>query len=263
EAWMTLDARRYRVISIPQGTEILVEVDGVSHRVQRDDGGVVRASAPAVVLSVNVQEGDEVGAGQVVAVLEAMKMELPVLSPSAGRVRQVLVGAGEQVPAGKPLLVLEPEQGAGAASEAPRVRFTTAAPPPEAAGPGALLKRCCHALDVMRRFLLGFDIDVKEMQAALGECEIASKSVPPHEPEILLLEEQILAILADVLAVHSRNYLSAEDHLSPAECFARFFRSLDSAGKGLPERFLERLERLLSHYGVSSLTRSPELEEAL
>src|SRR5690606_1663336 len=84
-----------------------------------------------------------------------------------------------------------------------------------------------------------------------------------HEPEILLLEEQILAIFADVLAVHSRNYLSAEDHLSPAECFARFFRSLDSAGKGLPERFLERLERLLSHYGVSSLTRSPELEEAL
>ena len=65
------------------GFELLVEVDGVPHRVARDDGGMVRSLSPAVVVSIPVAEGDEVQAGDVVAVLESMKMETSLIAPSA------------------------------------------------------------------------------------------------------------------------------------------------------------------------------------
>ena len=45
---------------LAQGLRYLVEVDGIAHRVSRDDAGIVRASAPALVVSVAVTEGDEV-----------------------------------------------------------------------------------------------------------------------------------------------------------------------------------------------------------
>ena len=55
--------------------------------------------------------GDEVAAGDVVAVLESMKMELSLTAPFAGRVRQVLVAPNVQVGAHAPLLRLDPLDG--------------------------------------------------------------------------------------------------------------------------------------------------------
>jgi biotin carboxyl carrier protein len=73
----------------------------------RDEAGVVRASAPAVVVTVNVQPGDEVEAGATVAVLESMKMETAVRAPQAGTVREVFAVVNSQVDAGAPLLRLD------------------------------------------------------------------------------------------------------------------------------------------------------------
>ncbi len=53
----------------------LVEVDGVTHRVTRDEGGMLRSPAPALVVATPVAVGDEVAAGASVLVLESMKME--------------------------------------------------------------------------------------------------------------------------------------------------------------------------------------------
>ena len=52
ECWLTVFGRRFRVISVVQGISYRIEVDGVSHRIDRDDGGVVHAPAPAVVVSI-------------------------------------------------------------------------------------------------------------------------------------------------------------------------------------------------------------------
>ena len=42
--------RHFRIQSVDQGVSVLVEVDGVPHRVSRDRGGLVRAPSPAVYM---------------------------------------------------------------------------------------------------------------------------------------------------------------------------------------------------------------------
>ena len=56
-------AHASRVVSSVQGTDHLVEVDGVAHRFSRDDAGIVRAPAAALVVAVDVAPGDVVEAG--------------------------------------------------------------------------------------------------------------------------------------------------------------------------------------------------------
>ncbi len=70
--------------------------------------GTVRAPMPGTVLSVSVRAGDQVSAGQQVAVLEAMKMELALTVERDGLVASIDVGIGDQVPLGQALVVLAP-----------------------------------------------------------------------------------------------------------------------------------------------------------
>src|SRR5262249_42955943 len=81
EYWLTAFGRRSHVVSARHGLTHRIEVNGVSHRIDRDDGGVVHAPAPAVVVSILVAPGDRVSGGQPLAVLEAMKMEMQVAAP--------------------------------------------------------------------------------------------------------------------------------------------------------------------------------------
>src|SRR5690606_30229695 len=50
---------------------------------------------------------------------------------------------------------------------------------------------------------------------------------------------------------------------SPRELFGAYLRSLDTAREGLPDWFVERLERAVGHYGVTSLDVTPALGAAL
>ena len=71
------------------------------------DGAQVEAEMQGTILSVEVEEGDEVEAGDVVCVLEAMKMENDVTTEAGGTVAQVLVGEGDSVDMGDVLVVIE------------------------------------------------------------------------------------------------------------------------------------------------------------
>jgi pyruvate carboxylase len=62
---------------------------------------------PGTVIRVLVGEGDEVEPRQPLLVLEAMKMETPLLSPYAAVVRRVRVAEGDQVTGGAVLIDLE------------------------------------------------------------------------------------------------------------------------------------------------------------
>jgi biotin carboxyl carrier protein len=66
----------------------------------------VAAPMPGNVLAVRVREGDTVEAGQVLVVLEAMKMENNVAAPAAGKIARVLVAPGQQVQRAETLVEL-------------------------------------------------------------------------------------------------------------------------------------------------------------
>jgi biotin carboxyl carrier protein len=64
------------------------------------------AEMVANVLSVHVAPGDAVAAGDIVVLLESMKMEIPVLAERAGTVVEVMVEPGDVVQEGDVLVVL-------------------------------------------------------------------------------------------------------------------------------------------------------------
>ncbi len=69
-------------------------------------GGTITAPMPGTILNVSVAVGDKVEQGQVLLVLEAMKMENEIMAPAAGVVEQVNAAQGQSVNAGETLVVL-------------------------------------------------------------------------------------------------------------------------------------------------------------
>ncbi|MGT2667179.1 biotin/lipoyl-containing protein [Streptococcus rifensis] len=69
-------------------------------------GTPVNAPMPGTIVAVNVAAGDAVKAGQVLCILEAMKMENEIVAPEDGTVSNVLVAKGAQVEAGATLVTL-------------------------------------------------------------------------------------------------------------------------------------------------------------
>jgi acetyl/propionyl-CoA carboxylase alpha subunit/acetyl-CoA carboxylase carboxyltransferase component len=258
---LTCAGRRHRVLSIAQGTSHLVEVEGVTHRVSRDAAGIVRSPTPAMVLSLAVASGAEVAAGDRLATLEAMKMELAITAPFAGRVREVLVTPNVQVDAGAPLVLLEP-LGAEQHEDAAPIHFTPAAR--AALDPRARFARASRDL---LRFLLGFDLDARDDKRVTTEWTALARELPPDDPEVRAAEEEVLAAFADVHALFRRSRLSddpdgPEEH-STQEYLLTYLRAPSARGEGLPAGFLDKLARALAHHGVTSLVRSPELDRAL
>ncbi|MDE7170775.1 MAG: acetyl-CoA carboxylase biotin carboxyl carrier protein subunit, partial [Oscillospiraceae bacterium] len=69
-------------------------------------GEPVNSPMPGTILRVEVAQGAAVKEGQLLVVLEAMKMENEILAPKDGTVAQVVVSKGSHVETGSPLIVL-------------------------------------------------------------------------------------------------------------------------------------------------------------
>ena len=104
--------------STPAGTWVFIDgqtfligsgTDGTTGR-RNNDQTALSAPMPATVIAVNVAAGETVQAGDVMVLLEAMKMELPIVAPRDGVVRRVACRGGELVQPGEPLVELEPRQ---------------------------------------------------------------------------------------------------------------------------------------------------------
>jgi acetyl-CoA/propionyl-CoA carboxylase, biotin carboxylase, biotin carboxyl carrier protein len=81
------------------------------HTAARD---AVVSPMQGTVLAVEVAEGEEVGAGQVICVVEAMKMENEVTAPRTGIVSELSVAAGEPITTGQVICVVAQEADGGA-----------------------------------------------------------------------------------------------------------------------------------------------------
>ena len=123
---------------VVQGGVVMFDCDGVTHRVdvlgasgrlwvQGPEGdvelvveprfpeqagevvaGALLAPMPGKVVSVAVEVGDAVEPGQLLMIVEAMKMEHRMVAPEAGTVTELRAAAGEQVQGGDLLVVIEP-----------------------------------------------------------------------------------------------------------------------------------------------------------
>ena len=69
-------------------------------------GETVAAPMPGNILRVDVKQGDTVKAGQILVILEAMKMENEIVSPKDGTVAQVVTSKGAVVDTGAPLVII-------------------------------------------------------------------------------------------------------------------------------------------------------------
>jgi len=74
--------------------------------------GGLAAPMPGTVLAVHVAAGDTVAGGQLLMIVEAMKMEHRITAPRAGTVREIRAAPGDQVAAGDLLAVLDDTPGA-------------------------------------------------------------------------------------------------------------------------------------------------------
>jgi acetyl-CoA carboxylase biotin carboxyl carrier protein len=66
----------------------------------------VRTEITGTVWQIKVNIGDKVAEEDPIMILESMKMEIPVLSPESGVVKEILVGEGEAVTEGQVVAVL-------------------------------------------------------------------------------------------------------------------------------------------------------------
>lgn len=69
-------------------------------------GEKVNAPMPGTVLDVKVSEGAAVKKGDILLILEAMKMENEIMSPCDGTVKQIVAAKGASVNSGDPLIVI-------------------------------------------------------------------------------------------------------------------------------------------------------------
>ena len=110
QRWM---AHAYRVhnsvhVFAYAGAAVVQWLDPLAHETQDSGvGGNLSAPMPGKLLSFSVKVGDTVSAEQALAVMEAMKMEHTVASPSAGTVAELLFAPGDQIAEGAPLLRID------------------------------------------------------------------------------------------------------------------------------------------------------------
>lgn len=110
--WVFLDGRVYVIDTIRLEADTTYGASGadrtgaaVAGRPQ-DDLLALAAPMPATVASIHVAVGQEVDTGDLLVMLEAMKMQLPIRAPRRGRVTAVACRRGELVQAGVALVEL-------------------------------------------------------------------------------------------------------------------------------------------------------------
>lgn len=109
-AWVAVDGpRRWVAVDGEASAPVVVSVPQATSRTRRGTAGqaeALEAQMPGVVRRVLVAEGDLVERGQVLLLLEAMKMEIRVTAPHAGQVSVVGVAEGQAVDRGQVLVGL-------------------------------------------------------------------------------------------------------------------------------------------------------------
>jgi acetyl/propionyl-CoA carboxylase alpha subunit/acetyl-CoA carboxylase carboxyltransferase component len=265
ERRITCAGRRHRILVSPLDSAFHLEVDGAAHVVGREDGVVVRAGWPALVVAALVEPGEHVTAGSPIAVLESMKMETTVTAPFDGEVLAVAIAPNAQVDRGTPIVRIRPSALAGRG--------------PAHGGGSVDLRNLQQRTDFTRKpcdrvygplgdYLLGYDLAPQAMRRLLTEQRRLAEIADPADPALVACEDSLLDIYADLGALYRPVTESDPDAPGPdlentQEYFVAFMQWFDADRAGLPENYRSRLRAALGRYGVHDLRRTPELESTL
>ena len=267
ERAVTCRGRRYKVVAASRGSRLLIEVDGVAHVINRDDGGQVRCPSPAFVVAVFVGPGDIVRAGDPLAVVESMKMETTIVAPHDGTVRSLYAQVNTQVEAGAPLVALQATAGqtTPGGQNGSGTRSGTAAEFAGLATPPA--GHDVADIDyLLRAYLLGYDIEDGDARELSRERSRQLTDVPSDNDGRIPSDQELLEIFADAAALSRpvpEDEQEEEHPRSSHEHLLAYLSFLDPERSGVPDHFLRQLRAMLARYGIQSLTRTPELEQAL
>ena len=264
ESRLGLGGAPFHLVSVAGPADHLVEVDGVSHRIAREDTGVVRAPAPAVLVAVQVKAGDDVEAGAALAVLESMKMETIVRAPRSGRVREVFAAVNSQVDAGAPLLRLDRPVEKAIVPDTPTVSFKV----PMSGDSSDPPTRAREHLAALRAMITGYDVSALRARRLVAEYGALRGELAQDDAGLRREELALLTTFADLCEL-SRNRPTRDEEdpdervHSPREHFHTYLHSLDVEQERLPDAFRTRLSRVLGHYGIADMRPSTELEDAV
>tara|TARA_B100000927_G_scaffold264673_1_gene236955 strand:- start:1095 stop:1502 length:408 start_codon:yes stop_codon:yes gene_type:complete len=125
---ISIDGEDFEVQLSSEGNNWTVVVDGHEFSVKTDgrDGhkpvrkrkgkrktaksGVVASPIPGKIVSLSVKNGDDISEGDVIMILEAMKMQNEIQAPISGTITQMGCEPGDSVEANSPLLIIEPKE---------------------------------------------------------------------------------------------------------------------------------------------------------
>ena len=68
---------------------------------------IVKSPMPGIIKSIDVAVGDQINEGDTLLILEAMKMENPIVAPVGGKISEVSILQGQSVKGGDKLIVIE------------------------------------------------------------------------------------------------------------------------------------------------------------
>jgi acetyl-CoA carboxylase carboxyltransferase component/biotin carboxyl carrier protein len=286
-ARIVIAGRYHRATYDITDASIRLELEGCVHRFGRQTAGQVRAGAPSMVVSLDVDVGQRVEVGQHLGLLEAMKMEIGFSAPVAGVVTELRVTRGQQVTAGEVLLVIDPSREDSQAGSGERLRLPDEDEPlaplfaqakdgglgapdllaadraPAEAREGAL-----SAVNAeIERVMLGWDVFVPRFEKILEflEAELPEGLSEPFRTELTGVREGLLAFAdLDQLFSHARR-VEEGGTLGPSNN-ARlrvYLRRMHSQGAGIAQDFLDMLQAALRHYDLETLDYSEDIERAI
>ena len=244
DALLIVDEKRHNILMTQRGDQWQCEVDGYPIMLESDSEGYVKSPSPAIVLSVNTKVGKKVKKGDVLVVLEAMKMEMLVQSPGEGVVNDICVSSGTQVAAGQALFLLDLKvaEKEESTKTAPSVRFN---PPTRTEHETwEIYVRKLNAL------FLGYDYGSGEDISFSSLMEF-SKKHPQYKEKLI---STILKILNSYVALEQL-FMTKElmtnsfaRPISYQELLTHYFLRENDPEKGLPDVFLNDLVIAARHY---------------
>ncbi len=278
-ATLSLNGTQHAVVVVPAGAGLRLEVDGVLHTVETAAGGLVRAPAPALVVRLEVQPGDIVQVGQRLCVLEAMKLEMPLLAEQAGRVGAVFCRAHQQVTAGQALMEIETEERDDEnAPQGPQLPLPTARAIEQMTGGGVIRPEMLDQLDplqakiviedfvvAVRGLLLGYDVPPQFEALLRGLMRIELDFTRLQHPDRWLPVVSLLEDFAALEALFGRDPLDEIGTLSmtPEFAFHDLCRRIGVGEAKVDPAMQQAVARALQRFGIAQLAALPRVREAL